>query len=162
MSQHLHLSQTPLHQLKPIQRLQQRRNCSWIQCLHWQTSLGFGSKCQFSLLLHKDTSYCCLSHGCIACQQFTRNIQRLLSATSTGKHTVDAIYRVTLGKWPHAVPSYIGAIIKSKLTEIRGKNKPKNLDTETLMLFDDKSWIIVRYFFHVRCFIESGLPLCKC
>ncbi|KAK7922175.1 hypothetical protein WMY93_009077 [Mugilogobius chulae] len=53
------------------------------------------------------------------------------------KTKVDAIYRATLEKWPHIAPSQIGAVINSKLTEIRGKKKQKNLDNETLMLFDD-------------------------
>ncbi len=42
----------------------------------------------------------------------------------------------TLQKWPHVVPSSIGAAINAKLTEIRGKKKEKK-NPETLMLFDD-------------------------
>ncbi|XP_047678103.1 uncharacterized protein LOC125146167 isoform X1 [Tachysurus fulvidraco] len=52
------------------------------------------------------------------------------------KIKVDAIYRATLQKWPHVVPSSIGVAINAKLTEIRGKKKTKK-DSETLMLFDD-------------------------
>ncbi|XP_077353930.1 uncharacterized protein LOC144027522 [Festucalex cinctus] len=53
------------------------------------------------------------------------------------KNKVDAIYRATLQKWPHVIPSHIGTVINSKLSEIRAKNKPKNLDPETIMLFDN-------------------------
>lgn len=42
----------------------------------------------------------------------------------------------TLQKWPHVVPSSIGAAINAKLTEIRGKKKTQK-HPETLMLFDD-------------------------
>ncbi|KAF4115158.1 hypothetical protein G5714_002647 [Onychostoma macrolepis] len=52
------------------------------------------------------------------------------------KMKVDAIYRATLQKWPHVVPSSIGAAINAKLTEIRGK-KEERKNPETLMLFDD-------------------------
>ncbi|RXN10931.1 ATP-dependent RNA helicase DRS1 isoform X3 [Labeo rohita] len=52
------------------------------------------------------------------------------------KKKVDAIYRATLQKWPHVVPSSIGAAINAKLTEIRGKKKTEK-HPETLMLFDD-------------------------
>ncbi|KAF4114118.1 hypothetical protein G5714_004341 [Onychostoma macrolepis] len=52
------------------------------------------------------------------------------------KMKVDAIYRATLQKWPHVVPSSIGAAINAKLTEIRGKKKERK-NPETLMLFDD-------------------------
>ncbi|XP_052430263.1 uncharacterized protein LOC127971357 [Carassius gibelio] len=52
------------------------------------------------------------------------------------KMKVDAIYRATLQKWPHVVPSSIGAAINAKLTEIRGKKKTQK-HPETLVLFDD-------------------------
>ncbi|KAL1276391.1 hypothetical protein QQF64_036014 [Cirrhinus molitorella] len=52
------------------------------------------------------------------------------------KKKVDAIYRAALQKWPHVVPSSIGAAINAKLTEIRGKKKTEK-HPESLMLFDD-------------------------
>ncbi|XP_076851558.1 uncharacterized protein LOC143502764 isoform X1 [Brachyhypopomus gauderio] len=39
------------------------------------------------------------------------------------KSKVDAIYRATLAKWPHVIPSTIGTTINAKLTEIRAKRK---------------------------------------
>ncbi|XP_062400075.1 uncharacterized protein LOC134089632 [Sardina pilchardus] len=44
------------------------------------------------------------------------------------KAKVEAIYRATLQKWPHVVPSTIGVAINAKLTELRWKKRqrPKN------------------------------------
>ncbi|KAI7802362.1 hypothetical protein IRJ41_007964 [Triplophysa rosa] len=58
-----------------------------------------------------------------------------LQRQALDKTKVDAIYRATLQKWPHVVPSSIGAAINAKLTEIRGKKKTQK-HPETLMLFD--------------------------